>query len=142
MLYIDANIFLELLLNQATAPDCQRFLSFLETSTPCCIISSFHVFAIVLVIQHKTKDPQLSRRFLESLHSYSGISVYHPDVSTMIAAVDHQVQHQLDFDDGLAVSAMREMAITKIVSFDTHFDRVSSITRIGPADALKELQQP
>ncbi|NMC06043.1 MAG: type II toxin-antitoxin system VapC family toxin [Candidatus Lokiarchaeota archaeon] len=142
VLYIDANIFLELLLNQASAPDCQRFLSFLETSMPSCIISSFHVFAIVLVIQHKAKNMQLSKRFLESLQSYSGISIYHADISTMTAAVDLQVQHHLDFDDGLAIAAMREMAITKIVSFDAHFDHVSSIKRIGPADALKELQQP
>ncbi len=68
--------------------------------------------------------------------------MYHADISTMIAAVNLQVQHQLNFDDGLAITAMREMDITKIVSFDAHFDRVSSITRIGPADALKELLQP
>ncbi|MBN2153975.1 MAG: type II toxin-antitoxin system VapC family toxin [Candidatus Lokiarchaeota archaeon] len=142
MLFIDANIFLELLLNQAAASDCQRLLSFLETALPCGVISSFHVFSIVLVIQHKAKNIQLSKRFLESLQSYSGISVYHADVATMAAAVDVQLQYHLDFDDGLAVAAMQEMNIVKIVSFDAHFDRVTSIQRISPSVALKELRQP
>jgi predicted nucleic acid-binding protein len=142
VLYIDANIFLELLLNQVAASDCERFLAFLETSIPCSIISSFHVFSIILVIQHKAKDIPLSKRFLESLQSYSGISIHHADISTMTAAVDLQAQYQLDFDDGLAIATMQEMNLTKIVSFDAHFDRVSSIKRISPVEALSELQQP
>ncbi|MEX2727899.1 MAG: type II toxin-antitoxin system VapC family toxin [Candidatus Sigynarchaeum springense] len=141
MLFIDANIFLELLLNQAAAPDCQRLLSFLETADPCSIISSFHVFSIVLVIQHKAKNIPLSKRFLEALQSYSGISIFHADIATMSAAVDMQARYKLDFDDGLAVAAMQEMNITKIVSFDPHFDRVASIQRISPGAELNELKR-
>ena len=134
-------IVLELLLNQANATSCEELLTFLETAKPCCFISSFHVFTIILVIQHKAKDLSLAKKFIESIQSYSGLSVFHPGYQTMLAAVDAQTQYNLDFDDGLTVAAMQELNITEIISFDTHYDHVQGISRIDPIAALNKLQK-
>jgi len=140
VLFIDANIFLEVCLNQAKAPECQVLLTYLETANPCCFITSFHVFSIILVIQHKSQDLDAARKFIEAFQSYSGIEIYNPGFATMTTAINNQVQYHLDFDDGLVVASMQDLNITEIVSFDAHFDSVSPVSRIDPALALEKLQ--
>ena len=66
--------------------------------------------------------------------------MYNPGFATMTSAIDNQVQYNLDFDDGLVVASMQDLNITEIVSFDAHFDSISSISRIDPTLALEKLQ--
>ena len=140
VLFIDANIFLEVCLNQAKSLECQALLTYLETANPCCFITSFHIFSIILVIQHKSPDINVARKFIEAFQSYSGIDIYNPGFATMTTAINNQAQYNLDFDDGLVIASMQDLNITELVSFDTHFDSVSLISRIDPTLALEKLQ--
>lgn len=141
MIFIDANIFLEVELLQNQADTCKDLLTFLETSSPCAWINSFLVFSMVLTIQHKTQNMDKTKKFIRILNSYSGLAVYSPNLSTIYNTISEQEKNNLDFDDGLVIACMKELGIQDIVTFDNHFDSIQGINKISPSKALKKLKQ-
>lgn len=50
----------------------------------------------------------------------------------MYDATEAMEKNELDFDDSLVVSCMKNNGIKKIVSLDKHFDKVKGVERIRP----------
>ena len=140
LIFIDANIFLEVELQQKQADECKELLTFLETSSACAWINSFLVFSMVLTIQHKTQSKDKARKFIEILSSYPGLTVYSPNLSTIHIAISEQEKNDLDFDDGLVIACMKELNIQGIVTFDSHFESVEGINILSPSKALSDLR--
>ncbi len=141
MIFIDANIFLEIELNQQQAGECKELLTYLETASPCAWINSFLVFSIVLIIQHKTQNKEKTKKFIKILNSYTGLSIYSPTLSTVHDAISEQEKNDLDFDDGLVIACMKELGIQDIVTFDNHFDSIEGINKISPSNVLMDLKR-
>ena len=140
LIFIDANIFLEVELEQKQAEECKELLTFLETAPPCAWINSFLVFSMVLTIQHKTQNNEKAQKLVEILNSYQGLAVYSPNLSTIHNAISEQVRNNLDFDDGLVIACMKELGIQDIVTYDNHFGALTEITKISPSKALAILK--
>jgi predicted nucleic acid-binding protein len=138
-LFIDANIFLEVQLDQNRAEECKILLKHLEKSEDICWINSFLVFSMLLTIQHKTADLDKCKRFVTILNSYDGLNVLNPSFSTIFKALDIQKEYNLDFDDSLVVSSMDQLEISHIVTFDEDFHSIDRITVLSPQEALKHL---
>lgn len=51
-------------------------------------------------------------------------------------ATNHTKNFGLDFDDALALRAMKENGIGNIISYDKDFDAVSDVKRILPESLL------
>ncbi len=142
MIFVDANIFLEVMLNQIGASECQDLLKYLETARPCASISIFHVFAMILVIEHRTKDVLKAQTSTDAIYSYQGLTILPPSLLTLKKTFERQLQYKLDFDDAFVVASMEELNIQFLVTFDTHFDKVPSIKILTPQEALKMLTTP
>ena len=140
IIFIDANIFLEVELQQNQAEECKELLTFLETSSPCAWTNSFIVFSMVITIQHKTQNMDKSKKLIEILNSYTGLIVYSPNLTTIYEAISEQEKNNLDFDDGLVIACMKEISIQDIVTFDTHFEDIPGINKLSPSKALTELK--
>lgn len=63
------------------------------------------------------------------------------DLKGLKLPASHHLYHQalelyatqgIDFEDALAVAHMRDKEIDEILSYDQHFDRIESITRVEP----------
>lgn len=72
--------------------------------------------------------------FLLSLLNYKGLNVQSMTLSSKIQATSHMREYSLDFDDALAYQCMVENDITKIISYDRHFDGLGAIKRIVPEE--------
>ena len=141
MIFIDANICLEVELKQKLAKECKELLTYLETASPCAWINSFLVFSIVLTIQHKTQNKDKTKKFIKILNSYPGLSIYSPTLSTVHDGISEQEKNDLDFDDGLVIACMNELGIKDIVTFDSHFESIEGVNKISPSNALKNLKK-
>lgn len=140
MIFIDANIFLEVMLQQEKAEECKNLLQYVEKSPKCAWINIFHIFSMVLIVQHKTNQISKSRKLIESLGSYEGLQIYIPTLETIIRTIDIQIELNLDFDDGLVIATMTELNISNIVTFDKHFDNIKGVEVLTPVRALNILE--
>ncbi len=124
------------MLNQTRALECREFLTYLETARPCAAINLIHVFAIILVVQHKTRDILTAKRSVDAIYAYNGLHVYSPAYRTLVLAFEQQAKTQLGFDDCLVLATMQEFKITHLVTFDIHFKNVAEIQILSPKEAL------
>lgn len=132
MYFIDANIFLELLLEQEKADECGRFLKKIEKADQEAVITDFLVDAIVVVLERNGKSPDDLATFITSLSVYRGLTVYFLSLSDRLFATVHMKDFGLDFDDATTYQAMKRMNVDGIVSFDDDFDAITGINRIEP----------
>lgn len=139
-LFIDANIFLEVQLEQDQSAECKELLKHLEKSEDIVWTNSFLVFSMLLTIQHKTADLDKCKQFITILNSYNALNVLNPGFSTIFKALDIQRQYNLDFDDSLVVSSMDQLKISQIVTYDKDFDIVDRIKVLNPKEALTLLK--
>ena len=70
MFFIDANIFLELLLGQERADECERFLRLVHKGHLRGVTTDFHVDTVIIVMENHGLGPADIRTFLLSLLSY------------------------------------------------------------------------
>lgn len=76
--------------------------------------------------------------FLASLFLYKGLMVYPVGMGGRLKAVHLMRDYGLDFDDALALQAMRELAIRTLVSYDRDFDSVDWVRRVTPESLVGE----
>ena len=74
--------------------------------------------------------------FLASLLRYKGLSVYPLGLVSRIRATSFMKDYGLNFDDALAVQALKELSTDTIVSYDDDFDSVEGVKRRIPEDIL------
>ena len=81
MFFVDANVFVELQLNQKKADDCEFFLEKIRKGEIKGLISDFIFYSIVVTIENKSDEVlENIKKFVEVL-SYEGLSFYRPSLS-------------------------------------------------------------
>ena len=126
---IDTNIFLEILLEQEKADDCEKLLQKINLSSEKFYVSSFSMHSIEVIMWRNDKKEEL-KNFLSDILVSRIIRV---DTST-IDEIDSIInpEKKLDFDDSLQYALCKKMNL-KIISYDKHFDK-TGITRVEPKD--------
>lgn len=137
MYFIDANIFLELLLDQEKADDCEAFLEKVRDGSLKAATTDFIIDSIVLVMEKEGKKPSELSLFLSSLIGYRGLETYFLSLYDRIQATKHMQKFGLDFDDSTAYQAMRSLHTDQAVSFDKHFDKITNVTRLEAREILE-----
>ncbi|MEM2107297.1 MAG: type II toxin-antitoxin system VapC family toxin [Candidatus Bathyarchaeia archaeon] len=136
MYFIDANIFLELLLDQERAAECENFLEHVCKGSIEGLTTDFIIDSIILIMEREGKSPSELSLFLLSLLGYKSLQIYFLSIRDRIEATKHMQRSDLDYDDSTTYQAMNRTQVDQIVSFDKDFDRISSIKRLEPKDAL------
>ncbi|NHI94349.1 MAG: PIN domain-containing protein [Candidatus Lokiarchaeota archaeon] len=133
MYFIDANILLEVMLDQQNSVECIECLKNLEKGKFYGYINDFLLYSICLTIIYKTDDLDLVKKFLKIIKSFNNLVIYYPSISDLTQAISFMNTYKLDFDDSLVLSCMKSLKIKNIISFDKHFDNISQINRIEPS---------
>lgn len=134
---LDSNIFLELQLDQKHADACERLLGKLRDGTFQGVITDFHLDSVIIIIEKYGKGWKDIATFLMSLLSYKGLKVYGLGLSNRIRATSLMRDYGLDFDDALAIQALKELAMETIISYDKDFDAVEWVRRKTPEALLQ-----
>jgi uncharacterized protein len=130
-LLVDTNIFIEVLLNQASAGDARTLLE--NRKGHELYVSDFALHSIGLLL-FRHKQHQVFRQFLQDVIGSVGIGMVSLSVPELDALVDVSAKFNLDFDDAYQYSAARRLGL-KIVSFDAEFQRTTE-GRLLPTDVL------
>ncbi len=130
MYFVDANIFLELLLEQQKAEHCEKFLTKVKNGEEEAAITDFLVDALVLVLESHGRNSDDLATFISSLSAYKGLRIYFLSLVDRLFATRHMKEFGLDFDDATTYQAMKRMNISTLVSFDDDFDKIQGLTRM------------
>jgi hypothetical protein len=130
-LLVDTNLFIEVLLNQASAGDARTVLE--NRKGHELYVSDFALHSIGLLL-FRHKQYQVFRQFLQDVIDRAGIGVVSLSATEMDALVDVAAKFNLDFDDAYQYRAATRHRL-RIVSFDADFDRTAE-GRLLPTDVL------
>ena len=130
IVFVDANIFLEIFLRDLKAEACKQFLKSLASQQTQAWTTDFIVYTCLIQVQNHLKDPHFLRDVILFFGNYSPLKIQRPSLKEWYTAVDLMKIYKLDFDDSLVVASMQSRGITKLVSLDKHFDKVKFIERI------------
>ena len=128
--FVDANIFLEILLEQQKAAHCESFLAQVKTGEAEAVMTDFLVDAMVLVLERHGRSPDDLATFISSLSAYKGLRIYFLSLADRLFATRHMKEFGLDFDDATTYQAMKRMNVDSLVSFDDDFDVIKGLTRV------------
>ncbi|MGA3298346.1 MAG: type II toxin-antitoxin system VapC family toxin [Candidatus Bathyarchaeia archaeon] len=136
MILLDTNIFLELLLDQKRAAECESLLDLISKGRMEATVTHFAVHAVEAALGNR--DDLIA--FLRNLEHSVGLSVYNTSLSDEMAIALIAQKIGLDFDDALQYYVAKELGVDAIVSFDEHFDRLD-IRRLEPRNLLDTVQK-
>jgi len=126
---IDTNIFLEILLNQKNADECEVLLKKINKDESSFYVSSFALHSIEVIMMRNNKGEDLAS-FL-SFIARSKIIRIETTISDELDALKNMKKFQLDFDDALQLSLCKKYSLV-IISYDKHFDKTPT-KRIEPS---------
>jgi predicted nucleic acid-binding protein len=133
MMLLDTNVFLELLLGQKRAGECQRLLEAMSRGEMEGVVTHFSVHAVEVALG----GGDAPASFLRNLERSAGLYLYDSDISDETAAGLMAEKIHRDFDDSLQYYVAKKLGAESIVSFDRHFDGLD-VPRVEPASALSE----
>lgn len=136
MMFVDADIFLELELEQEKWRDCEMFFRQIAENKIKAMTSDFLIYAIFLNIQNQTHSTKNMKKFLLAISNLDSLEIFRPNEKEWFNALNFMQIYSLDFDDALVISSMLANKIRKLISFDKHFDKVKEIERIEPKDIV------
>jgi len=136
MLLIDANIFLELMLDQARADECEAFLTSVETGSQEAAMTDLTLDSVLIIMENRGKDASKLAKFISSIVAYRGLKLYWLSVVDRLHATVHMSRTGLDFEDSTMLEACMRLRAEGVVSFDRDFDGVEGIQRLEPRDLL------
>lgn len=128
--FIDANIFLSLFLNEDNADACEKFLKSLSETNEIPVTTDFIMHGCLIITERNLKSVESLKRafmFFANFQSLQILKIAFSDISDAIDLMDYQ---KMDFDDSLVIACMKAYGITKLASLDKHFDKVTEITRV------------
>jgi len=120
-LFIDTNIFLEIILAQEKAKDAQELLSKIEEHY--FFTSDFSLHSIGIFFFYR-KQQEIFQQFLKDMIIDAGVSIISLPVSDMDRVVTTSKEFNLDFDDSYQYVVAEKYDLI-LVSFDSDFDRTS-----------------
>lgn len=119
MYLVDANVWLERLLEQERFDEVRRFLDSTETSKIFLTDFSFHSIGLILT---RLKKSELLLNFVQDSLLEGAVSLVHLVPEDTQALVQAMQQFRLDFDDAYQYVAAQKHGL-ELVSFDADFDR-------------------
>lgn len=131
---LDANVFLEVQLDQTYGDECESLLESIHRGEREATITDFHVDAIAYLIGEIEDDPDSISTFLASLLGYDGLAVRNLTLVDKLEACRIMREEEIDLDDSLAVYAARSLDSKRLVTLDSDFDEVEDIEAVHPAD--------
>lgn len=133
MYLIDTNIFLEILLDQKKATECQELIERFQNREVIFYVSSFTIHSIEIILERNGLHEPLVN-FLHDIHRTKGLKRFDIDTLEELEAVKLAQSLNLDFDDALQYHICKIHNL-KIVSFDKHFDP-TDVERVEPGEVL------
>jgi len=133
MLLVDANVWLELLLEQERAEQVRDFLR--TTPLSELAITDFALHSVGIVLARDKKDT-LFARFISDLLVDTGVRYVSLDYADLMVVAETRDRLHLDFDDAYQYVAAEKHNLT-LVSLDADFDRTDR-GRKTPADIVGE----
>jgi len=133
MLLVDANVWLELLLDQERAAQVRDFLRAVPLSE--LAVTDFALHTVGVILARKKRD-DLFVRFISDLLVDTGVRYVSLDYADLMAVTKTRERLPLDFDDAYHYVAAEKHELT-LVSFDSDFDRTDR-GRKTPAELLEE----
>ena len=130
--FIDANIFLEIFLDDSKAEDCKEILRSMRENKKQAVTTDFLIYSCILILYSDLKETKFIRNAIIFFNFYNNLRIVRPSFDDMYDAAEVMEKNKLDFDDSLVVSCMKNNGINKIVSLDKHFDKVNGVERIKP----------
>lgn|SRR3989338_2710427 len=125
-IFVDANIFLEIFLDDSMADSCEKFLKSLnEDDKP--FTSDFLIYSCLIAIERKHKNKGKLLDALRFFSSFSQLRILRPSIEDLYNAASMMDKHNLDFDDSLVLSCMQKFGIRRLASLDRHFDKIKNI---------------
>jgi predicted nucleic acid-binding protein len=132
MYLVDANVWLERLLEQERFDDVRRFLDVTQSSHLFLTDFSFHSIGLILTRLGKAR---ILLNFVQDSFLEGAVSLIHLAPEDTEAIVNAMQQFRLDFDDAYQYVAAEKHNLV-LVSFDTDFDRTDK-GRKTPQAALQ-----
>ena len=115
---IGTDIFLELMLDQKRADECEKFLNKLSRGEIEGIITWFTIHAV----EEIANDSKIILTFLRNIENSVGLWIYETTSDDELAAAILMENNMLDFDDALQYYIAKKVGAKAIISFDKHFD--------------------
>lgn len=131
VVFIDANIFLEILLKDKKSEPCKSFLRLLESRGITAITSDFIIYTCFIQIERNLKGSKSIKEAILFFNSLGNLRVLRPVIDDFYMAAEIMDAYKLDFDDSLVVACMKTNGIAKLTSLDKHFDKVKGLQRIN-----------
>lgn len=127
MIFIDTNVFLEVVLEREHADACAQLLSRLSQARGTT--TDFGIYTIVLTLQRKKQPPEKIQKFLSLIHAIPNLVIYRPTLSDMQRAME-KTRDGMTFDDALVIATMESQGIKKIASLDSDFDSFNEFENV------------
>ncbi len=121
-LFIDTNIFLEIILEQEKAKDARGLLSKIEKNY--FFASDFSLHSIGIFFFYR-KQHDIFQQFLKDMITDAGLSIISLSLDDMDHVVKKSQEFNLDFDDSYQYVVAEKYNLI-LVSFDSDFDRTSN----------------
>lgn len=137
MFFVDANIFLEVELNDEKSGECEKLLEKVCNNQINAATSDFVVYTCLIQLEKKSASIEKMRDFMMFMDNAS-LEIHSPTFQTLYNTFEIMKKQTLDFDDALVVAIMKSVGIKEIISFDKHFDKVKEIKRLEPNQVLTE----
>jgi predicted nucleic acid-binding protein len=116
---VDSNIFLEIMLGQAKAPQARALVA--AHAGKSLHMSDFSLHSLGVILWRK-KRPDAFVDFLKDLVVSGSVNVLQLSPEELTSVADASHQQGLDFDDAYQYVVAEKYDLT-IISFDVHFDR-------------------
>lgn len=129
---IDANIFLEVLLEQKKSRDCINFLKEVQEGKTKAFISNFTIDTIILSMTRCNLENKKIKIFLKSLTNFKTLKIYPVGFRDRFLALDFMERYSLDYEDAITLQSAISSQCSKILTFDKHFDKIKEVKRIEP----------
>lgn len=137
IVFVDANIFLEIFLKNNKIEDCKKFLEKSRLGDISTFTSDFIVYTCLIQIQYKTKEINNMNDFVIFINTLN-LNILRLNIANIPRTVELMNKYKLDFDDALVVSFMKDNNIKTLISFDRDFDKVNIIKREEPIKYIGE----
>lgn len=131
MILIDTNIFLEYLLDQKEAENCEYSIKRIIDDEIRAVVTSFSIHSIEVIMIRKDLQEPLEI-FLEELIGIQYIRIHYTSIIEEREVLEEMKATGLDFDDALQLYVAKKFN-AKILTLDNDFNRVkNSIKIISP----------
>src|SRR4030042_2348411 len=117
MFLIDTNVFLELMLGQARAKECEAFLTDVEEGTKEAVVTDLTLDSIIIILEYRGRDTSDLARFIVSIASYRGLKMYWLSLVDRLHAVAHMDRTGLDFEDSTMLETCLRLRAEGMGSF-------------------------